>query len=309
MPTLVYTQLKDGSISDWEGGPSPADGTLSPRVAPVRCEMLGWHFPRAASPSDTSYRGRSASFGAKDGSLTSGCKSKNGELMIDEERAMQQDESVKVGRKRKTSLSSIVMMGERDVGRLGEGSKEKPRLLFPRERRNTIESEGERFRKSSFGSPSLLRFKNFSLSSIMGEKKVKMGEEEGEEKRKGFLSVDKRSSYRSYTRRGSVDCVARRRQRKTSLNSLVGLFARERSENIEQLSSHDSLPIYGSRSSTRSVLDPADGSGGWLCSGGKSVREQRLWFSVQWPGLSVSLPEERPLRRALSDKGETGIRR
>ena len=284
-------------------GSSPADGTLSPTVAPVRCEMLGWHFPTAASPPDTIYRGRSASFGAKDGSLTSGSKSKNGELMVSEERVMQQDErreSVKVGRKRKTSLSSIVMMGERDVGRLGEGSKERRRLLFPRERRNTIESEGERFRKSSFGSPSLLRFKNFSLSSLMGEKKVKMGEEEGEEKRKG------KSSYRSYTRRGSVDCVARRRQRKTSLNSLVGLFARERAENIEQLSSHDSLPIYG-RSSTRSVLDPADG--GWLCSGGKSVREQRLWFSVQWPGLSVSLPEDWPLRRALSDKGEPGIRR
>ena len=236
---------------------------------------------------------------------------KNGELMIDEGRAIEQDvwkderrESVKVGRKRKTSLSSIIMMGERDVGRLGEGSKERPRLLFPRERRNTIESEGDRFRKSSFGSPSLVRLKNFSLSSIMGEKKERIGEEEGEKNR---------NSYRSL-RRGSVDCVERPRKRKTSLNSLVGLFARERKENIEEelvLRSHGSLPIYGRSPtrSSRSVLDPA--ADGGYCSGGKStsVREQRLWFSVQWPGLSVSMPEERSLRRALSDKGEAGIKR
>ena len=231
--------------------------------------------------------------------------------MINEGMAIEQDvwkderrESVKVGRKRKTSLSSIVMMGdrERDVRRVGEGSKERPRLLFPRERRNTIESEGDRFRKSSFGSPSLVRFKNFSLSSIMGDKKERIGEEEGEKKR---------NSYRSL-RRGSVDW-----KRKTSLSSLVGLFAREKKENIEEelvLRSHGSLPIYGRKltRSSRSVLDPAAyGSGGWSCSGGKStsVREQRLWFSVQWPGLNVSMPEERPLRRALSDRGEAGITR
>ena len=268
--------------------------------------MLGWHFPGASSAPGTSFRERSSSFGAKEGSLTPRSKNKDGELMINEEMAIEEDvwkderrESVKVGRKRKTSLSSIVMMGERDVRRVGEGSKERPRLLFPRERRNTIESEGDRFRKSSFGSPSLVRFKNFSLSSIMGEKKARIGEEEGEKKR---------NSYRSL-RRGSVDW-----KRKTSLNSLVGLFARERKENIEEellLRSHGSLPIYGRRltRSSRSVLDPADG--GWLCSGGKStsVREQRLWFSVQWPGLSVSMPEERPLRRALSDRGEAGITR
>ena len=231
--------------------------------------------------------------------------------MINEGMAIEQDvwkderrESVKVGRKRKTSLSSIVMMGERerDVRRVDEGSKERPRLLFPRERRNTIESEGDRFRKSSFGSPSLVRFKNFSLSSIMGDKKERIGEEEGEKKR---------NSYRSL-RRGSVDW-----KRKTSLSSLVGLFAREKKENIEEelvLRSHGSLPIYGRKltRSSRSVLDPAAyGSGGWSCSGGKStsVREQRLWFSVQWPGLNVSMPEERPLRRALSDRGEAGITR
>ena len=231
------------------------------------------------------------------------------------------------GQKRKTSLNSIAMVGEEKEISL----KERPRIQFPsRERRNTIESGGERFRRSSFGSPpnnQLSRLKNFSLSSMMGERKnsLYIGEEKEEKKKRerksslGFFSMDKeqrRGSYRSYLRRGSVDCVQRHsRQRKTSLSSLGGFFARENDEDKGLVSRHGSLPTYGRspNRSSRSVL--ADGSEGSLCSGagggagGKSVREQRLWFSVQWPGLSVSLPEEQPLRRALSDKGGAGLTR
>ena len=229
---------------------------------------------------------------------------------------------MKVGQKKENKLNSI-MIGERD---LGEGSKERPNLLFSRERRNTIESEGGRFRKGSFGSPNLSRFKNFSLSSMMGERKASgsIWEEEGENKRErksslgslGFFSGDKQSRCRSYRkRRGSVDCVERSRQRKTSLSSLGGIFGRERSENKESglVRSHGSLPTCGRSSTRSSVVAPSPGGsqGSLMCSGGKSssVREQRLWFSVQWPGLSVSLPEERRLRRAISEKGEAGITR
>ena len=274
--------------------------------------MLGCHFPNASSGHGPGFRERSATFGASDNA---------GELISKE--SLVQDERKQSGRfGRKTSLNSMIMVGERESS--GEGSKGRPRLLFPRERRNTIESEGERFRKSSFGSPNLSRLKNFSLSSMMGERKISLSieEEEGGKKRErksslgsmGFFCGDKWGSCRS-SRRGSVDCVGRSRQRKTSLSSLGGLFAsRESKESSEEgfkVSRHRSLPTYGmspSRSS-RSVL--ADGSEGSLCSGGKStsVREKRLWFSVQWPGLSVCLPEERPLRRALSDKGETGLTR
>ena len=259
--------------------------------------MLGCHFPNASSGHGPGFRERSATFGASDNA---------GELISKE--SLVQDERKQSGRfGRKTSLNSMIMVGEREFS--GEGSKGRPRLLFPRERRNTIESEGERFRKSSFGSPNLSRLKNFSLSSMMGERKISLSieEEEGGKKRErksslgsmGFFCGDKWGSCRS-SRRGSVDCVGRSRQRKTSL-----------SEEGFKVSRHGSLPTYGMspNRSSRSVL--ADGSEGSLCSGGKStsVRETRLWFSVQWPGLSVCLPEERPLRRALSDKGETGMTR
>ena len=81
--------------------------------------MLGCHFPNASSGHGPGFRERSATFGARDNA---------GELISKE--SLVQDERKQSGRfGRKTSLNSMIMVGEREFS--GEGSKGRPRLLFP----------------------------------------------------------------------------------------------------------------------------------------------------------------------------------
>ena len=235
-----------------------------------------------------------------------------------------------VGRKRKTSLGSTIMT-EREATSHGEEVKERSRSLFSRTRSNTIESEGFGFRKSGFGSPTLFKSKFLNTPSTIDKKKTSLciDEEKVPKKRTrerkvslgslGLFPADGTSTFSS-PRRSKIDRKERSGQRKMSIGSLGGLFGGRAegkgSGNLEVNSlgvsmEQCSATILGSERGARGKTSRlVVGSHGSLCSASrsKSVREQRLWFSVQWPGLSVSLPHQ-PLRRTLSDKVGGGMSR
>ena len=233
-----------------------------------------------------------------------------------------------VGRKRKTSLGSTIMT-EREATSPGEEVKERSRSLFSRKRSNTIESEGFGFRKSGFGSPTLFKSKFLNTPSTIDKKKTSLciDEEKVPKKRTrerkvslgslGLFPADGTSSSSS-PRRSKIDRKERSGQRKMSIGSLGGLFGGREgkgSGNLEVNSLGGSVEqcsatILGSERGAGKTSRLVVGSHGSLCSASrsKSVREQRLWFSVQWPGLSVSLPHQ-PLRRTLSDKVGGGMSR